>query len=104
MAARLKARPFETPNLCPIFLGHHNRRFNLRRSLRQQCSDSQDLFRGLLPRPHTIWNADAAVAIAGESEAGQLLAKTLDSLEAIEMADAILRHGGLPLIYASEER
>ena len=51
-----------------------------------------------------IWDADAAVAVAGEGESGQLLAQALDAVEAVEMADAILRHGGLPFIDAGEER
>ena len=51
-----------------------------------------------------VGDADAAVSVAGESEAGQLLAQVLDAVETIEMSDTVLRHGGLPFVDASEQR
>jgi len=50
-----------------------------------------------------IWYAYAAVAVAGESERRQLLAEALDTIEALQMADAVLGHGELPLINPGEE-
>ena len=47
--------------------------------------------------------ADAVVAVAGESEIGQLLAQVLDAVETIEMSDGLLRDGRLPFVDAAEE-
>jgi hypothetical protein len=49
-----------------------------------------------------VWHADAAVGIACQSQAGELLAQAVDAVEAIEVSDTVLRHGGLPLIDAGE--
>ena len=51
-----------------------------------------------------IRDAYPAVGVAGERESGQLPAEALDAVETVEVADSILRHGGLPLIDASKER
>jgi hypothetical protein len=58
----------------------------------------------LLAGADAIGDADAAVAVAGKRESGQLLAQALDAVEALEVADAVLGHGGLPFIDAGEER
>src|ERR1700686_3847547 len=49
-------------------------------------------------------DADTSVGVAGKSEAGQLVAQTLNAVEAVEMPDAVLRHGRLPFVDAGEER
>src|ERR1017187_9737217 len=52
----------------------------------------------------TVRYADAGEAVAREGEAGKLLAEGLNPREPFEMANRILRHGGLPFIDACEER
>ena len=64
----------------------------------------EQFFCGVAAGTNAVGNADAAVSVAGESEAGQLLAQAFDAVEAIEMSDAVLRHGGLPFVDAGEER
>jgi len=56
------------------------------------------------PGADTVWHADAGEAVASESKAGKLLAERLNTRESIEMADGILRHGGLPFIDTGEKR
>jgi len=65
---------------------------------------SKDLRGGLLAGADAIGDTDPAVAVAGKRESGQLLAQTFDAFEAVEVADAVLGHGGLPFINAGEER
>ena len=59
---------------------------------------------GVATRADAVGDADAAVGVAGESESGQLLAQAFHAIEALEMSDAVLRHGRLPFVDASEER
>ena len=61
-----------------------------------------EVFCGVAAGADTVGDADAAVGVAGESEAGQLLAETLHAFEALEMSNVILGHGGLPFVDASE--
>ncbi len=71
---------------------------------RSGLSDARDLLCSFLAGADAIGNADAAVAVAGERQTGQLLAETLDPVEAVEMADAVLRHGRLPFVDAGKDR
>ena len=59
---------------------------------------------GLLAGADAVRDADAAVSVARQCESGQLLAKAFDSIEAFEMANAVLRHGGLPSVYPGKQR
>ena len=51
-----------------------------------------------------IRHANAAVGVAGESKPGQLLAQAFHAVEALEMSDAVLRHGRFPFVDPGEER
>ncbi len=62
------------------------------------------MLRSVLAGADAIGNADAAIGVAGERQAGELLAEALDTVEAVEMADAILRHGGLPFVDTCKKR
>ena len=62
------------------------------------------MLRCFLAGADAIWDADAAVAVAGQGQAGHLLAEALDTVEAFEVAYAVLRHGGFPFIDAGKER
>ena len=62
------------------------------------------MLRSVLAGADAIRDAYPAVAVAGERESGQLLAEVLDAVEAVEVADSILRHGGLPFINTSKQR
>src|ERR1700691_422528 len=53
---------------------------------------------------YAIWDADAAVAVARQRDLRWLPAQALDTIQAFEMADAILRHRRLPFINAGKER
>src|ERR1700691_3860292 len=64
---------------------------------------SENLLDCVGPGADAVGDADAAVAVAGECETGQLLAQTLDAVEAFQVADAVLGHGGLPSIDAGEQ-
>src|ERR1700691_1681208 len=64
----------------------------------------ENLLCGFLAGADAIWYADAAVAVAGEGQFRQLLAEALDAVEAFEVADAVLGHGGLPFIDTGKER
>ena len=64
----------------------------------------EDLLYSVLAGADTVGNADATVAVSRECQGWQMLAQALDTVETFEVADAILRHGGLPLIDAGEER
>src|SRR5580658_5192178 len=65
--------------------------------------NTENLFGCFGAGAYAVGDADATVAIAGECEAGQLLAEALDTVEAFEVAYAVLRHGGLPFIDAGED-
>ena len=58
----------------------------------------QDLLRSVLAGADAIGNADAAVGVAGERQTGELPAEALDTVEAVEMADAVLRHSRFPFV------
>src|SRR5208283_347083 len=62
------------------------------------------LFGGGGARADTVGDADAAVGVARQDEAGELLAQALDAVEAIEVSNAVLGHGGLPFVDAGEDR
>ena len=62
-----------------------------------------ELLGGGAARTDAVGDADAAVGITGKHEAGQLLAQAFDAVEAIEMSDSILGHGGFPFVDAGEE-
>src|ERR1017187_3917356 len=64
----------------------------------------EDFVDGLGPRACAIGDADSAIAVAGERQAGKFLAEEFDSLQAFEVADRILRHGRFPFVDAREER
>src|ERR1700680_1384809 len=49
-------------------------------------------------------DADSAISVSGEREAGQLLPHAVDAVDAIEMSDAVLRHGRLPSVDAGKYR
>ena len=51
---------------------------------------SENLLGCVGPGADAVGDADAAVAVAGECETGQLLAQTLDAVEAFQVADAVL--------------
>src|SRR5579864_8919478 len=64
-------------------------------------SDSRQRFRRrILSRPHAIGHADAAIAIARERQPRQRLQQHCDSLQAVLVADAVLRHRALPAVNA----
>jgi hypothetical protein len=58
---------------------------------------------GVAAGADAVGDADAAVGVSGECEARQLLAQALDAVEAIEMSDAVLSHGGLPSVDADKD-
>ena len=64
---------------------------------------SEDLLGCFLAGADAVGYADAAVAVTGEGEAGQLLAEAFNAVEALEMADAVLGHSGLPFVNACEK-
>ena len=64
----------------------------------------EDLFCGLLAGADAVRDADAAVAISGEGESGQVLAQAFDAVETFEMPHAVLGHGGIPFVDAGEKR
>lgn len=66
-------------------------------------SDVRDLLCSVLAGAHAIGDAYAAIGIAGERETTELLAEALDTVEAVEMADAVLRHGRFPFVDACEK-
>src|ERR1039458_8009116 len=53
---------------------------------------------------NAVGDADAAIAVACERQTGKFLAKCFDALQALEVADRILRHGGLPFVDARKQR
>src|ERR1700730_9406888 len=58
---------------------------------------------GIAAGADAIGDADAAIGVAGESEAGQLLPQAFDAGAAIEMSNAVLRHGGFPFVDPGKE-
>ena len=50
-----------------------------------------------------VGDADATVGVAGEREAGESLAETFDAVEAVEVSNGVLGHGGLPSVDAGEK-
>src|SRR5690348_15438918 len=71
----------------------------------QSCQSNrmQGFVRGLGSGAHTIRHSDAAVSVAGEREAGELLQEAANPLQALQMADTVLRHGASPPGNAREE-
>jgi hypothetical protein len=63
----------------------------------------EDLLGGFLAGADAVGDAYASVAVAGEGQFRKLVAETLDAVQAFEVADAVLGHGGLPFVDAGEE-
>ena len=63
-----------------------------------------ELFRRVAAGAHAVGNADTPVGVACKRDAGQLLPQAFDAIETIEMSDAVLRHGRLPLVDARKQR
>src|SRR5579864_262083 len=74
------------------------------RGRQRRLSLREQLFCGVAAGADAVGDADPAIGVPSESEAGQLLAQAFDALEAIEMSDTVLRHGGLPFVHTSEKR
>ena len=78
------------------------------------------LARGLGRRPHAhlgkdfagrfgaganaVGDADAVITVARQRQTWEVLAARFNTLHAFEVADRILRHGGLPFIDARKQR
>src|SRR5579863_4788511 len=73
-------------------------------SKRRNSKSGQELLYGVAAGADTIGDADAAIGVSGEGDAGELLAEAFDAVEAIEMSDRVLGHGGFPFINAAEQR
>ena len=64
----------------------------------------KDLINGLGPGAYAVGNSDAGIAISSQGQAGKFLAQGFDALKAVEVSDAILRHGALPFVNPRKER
>ncbi len=59
---------------------------------------------GIAAGTDAVGHTDAAVRVARESKPGQLLAQAFHAVEALEMSDAVLRHGRFPFVDPGEKR
>ncbi len=66
--------------------------------------DLQDLLDRFLRGTDAVGDADTAVGVAGQGEAGKLLAEALDAPQAVKVSDAVLRHGRLPQVDTGKQR
>ena len=72
--------------------------------LLSQPNRRQSLTSRVLAGTNAIWHANSAISITGQGQAWVLLARKLDTSQAFEMTNVVLRHGGLPSVHAGEER
>src|SRR4029077_15557365 len=62
----------------------------------------KDLLSRFLAGADAIGDADTAIAVAGERQSREPLAKAFDAFQPFQMTDAVLCHGSLPSIDPSK--
>ena len=62
----------------------------------------KDLGNGVGAGTHAVGNADAGESVSCKGKSGEKLPQALDAINALEVSDAILRHGTTPFVHASE--
>jgi len=70
----------------------------------EEAEVAEHLGGGFAAGANAIGDSDAAVAVAGEGEAGGFLEELADPLEAVEVSDGVLGHGVRPLVDPGGER
>src|SRR5437899_7199142 len=99
---------------CPLSFQSHPLSFRAKRGIQVLAAlgtgssilaDKRDyLGRSLPAGADAVWNSDAAITVTRQRKARQFPAQAVDTLQAVKMAHAILRHGRLPFVDAGKER